>query len=231
MIISELRPLAAEHLEEAATLAATAFLANPSYGYIFDQVCDTDLLTSLTWLFTRNIGLRLKAGRCAFDEENGKMVCFFMLQFPNSGEISMWSMIMSGLLAMPFVYGWTSFFRLLEIKEYHGKLDKSIREKVGERYVMLERMVVSPECQGQGIGQKCLSAGLKAAADAGLGMILSTLSEVNVTFYSKLGFKEIYRDPNYPFYPAVSALALARDGKKKEEEKKLFCAVMIVHEP
>lgn len=226
MILSELRPLAAEDLEEAAKLAATAFLANPSYGYIFDE--SADLFEALTWLFTRNIGLRLNAGKCAFDEESGKMVCFFMLQFPNSGEISLWSMIMSGLLTLPFMYGWASYFRLLEIKEYHGNLDRSIKEKVGKKYVMLERMVVSPEYQGQGIGQKCLAAGLKAAADAGLGMILSTLSEGNIAFYSKLGFKEIYRDPNYPFYPAVSALEVG--GKKKEEEK-VFCAVMIIYAP
>jgi len=223
MILSELRPLAAEDLEEAAKLAATAFLANPSYGYIFDELCD-DLLEALTWLFTRNIGLRLNAGKCAFDEESGKMVCFFMLQFPDSGEISMWSMIMSGLLTLPFMYGWASYFRLLEIKEYHRNLDRSIKEKVGKKYVMLERMVVSPEYQGQGIGQKCLAAGLKAAADVGLGMILSTLSEGNIAFYSKLGFKEIYR-ANYPF---VSAREV--DGKQKEEDK-VFCAVMIIHAP
>jgi ribosomal protein S18 acetylase RimI-like enzyme len=231
MRLSQLCPLVIEKVEEAATLAAHAFLENPSYGYLFEDVGSSrDLLSALTWLFTRNIRLRLSAGRCAFASDSGKMVCFFMLQYPNSGEISTFSMIMSGLLTMPFVHGWTCFFRLLEIKKYHENLDSSIREKVGEKYVMLERMVVSPEYQGQGIGRQCLSAGLQEAADAGLGMILSTLSVRNVAFYSRLGFKEIHRDSDYPYYPTTTLPRLQEIDEKKEEEK-VFCAVMLVHAP
>jgi hypothetical protein len=59
---------------------------------------------------------------------------------------------------------------------------------------------------------------LKEATEMGFGMILSTLSERNVAFYTRLGFKEIYRDCNYPFHP-----------KSQEVEKRVFCAVMIVH--
>jgi GNAT superfamily N-acetyltransferase len=221
MKITELLPLKANQIEEAATLAAKAFLHNPSYSYIFETLSNSnERLSALIWLFSRNFRLRLSSGRCAFNMESGEMVCFFMLQFPNAGDISTWQMIYSGLLMLPFLYGWTSFFRLIRTKEYHEKVDKSIRKRVGNKYAMLERMVVAPKYQGKGIGSTCLMIGLKEAESEGLGIILSTLEERSVSFYSKIGFQEIHRDTEYPFNNIndnTICVVMLQGGIKNEE--------------
>jgi len=48
-----------ENVEEAASLAASAFIANPSYGYIFDKDVydDSDLLNALRSAYGSSRGI------------------------------------------------------------------------------------------------------------------------------------------------------------------------------
>ena len=64
-------------------------------------------------------------------------------------------------------------------------------------------MVVKPGWQGKGIGSQCLKQGLEEAARRNQGVLLSTQEERNVTFYSRVGFEEVFRD-DHPFHPIES---------------------------
>ena len=207
--ITELSPLAEENVEEAAALMVLAFLQSPVYCYIFEGLDEKARLNALAWLFFRNIRLRLSAARCAFDKTSGKMVCCFMLQSPDAGDIVFWTMLSNGILTLPFLYGWRAFTRLLEVKEFHEKLDNGVRDELkGRRYAVLERMVVAPSYQGTGVGSRCLHAALSENAKQGYGVYLTTQEERNVTFYSRLGFKEVRRDANYPFRKSSSSSSI-----------------------
>jgi hypothetical protein len=125
-ISSKLEHLTFDRVDEAAALAAEAFLNSPAYCYIFDGLNDSARLDALRWFFSANFRLRLHTGasRCAFRYRSGpspEMICFFMLQRPDDGKIGLLQMIRHGILLFPFKFGLRSFCRLLAMKEYHEK--------------------------------------------------------------------------------------------------------------
>lgn len=73
----------------------------------------------------------------------------------------------------------------------------------GWRMLRLERMVVSPEVQGQGIGSSSLRAAIHAleeeASASGLrtATLLTTQESRNVTFYGRLGFEVSQEEDAY----------------------------------
>eukprot|EP00277_Geminigera_cryophila_P007894 CAMPEP_0179432212 /NCGR_PEP_ID=MMETSP0799-20121207/16887_1 /TAXON_ID=46947 /ORGANISM="Geminigera cryophila, Strain CCMP2564" /LENGTH=250 /DNA_ID=CAMNT_0021209487 /DNA_START=166 /DNA_END=915 /DNA_ORIENTATION=+ len=192
-------------IDEAAALAAAAFLHSPAYLYIFEHLGDARRLEALTWFFRKNFMLRLSAVRCAFSEDVNnppRMVCCFMLQNPGTPTISSWALIKSGLLTMPWRFGMEAFRRLLKVKHYHEEIEHEFlkaRENDGDftRWCSLERMVVHPAVQGTGVGSRCLADALADVALSEFGVQLCTQDLRNVTFYKRLGFKEISQDSQY----------------------------------
>jgi ribosomal protein S18 acetylase RimI-like enzyme len=201
--VGALEQLPRSHINEAAAMAAAALLNSPSFAYMFEELDDTQRLAALTWLFAQTIKLRFETGspRCAFYRQPGQppeIACFFMLQPPNVSDISNWDLITHGMLLFPFKYGFTAFRRLLELMEYHDKDSKSFfesRASVGDftEFCSLERMAVKPSFQGCGIGSACLKTALNEAEMKGYGVLLSTQEDINVKFYSRLGFSVIER--------------------------------------
>jgi len=62
-----------------------------------------------------------------------------------------------------------------------------------QEFLQLERMVVAPERQGQGIGSEALKIGLRETADARhLRVVLGTQEERNVVFYKRAGFQMMF---------------------------------------
>ena len=55
--------------------------------------------------------------------------------------------------------------------------------------VYLERMIISPKLQGQGVGTKHLAAALDKVAASGRVCVLATQEARNVVFYERLGFR------------------------------------------
>ena len=157
-------------LEDAARLAAAAFVDSPSYAYIFAELDAPARLAALAWLFSRNFALRASstpdALRGVFDERERCLNCFFMLLPPDKADASFLRMVWSGLLALPFRFGWGSFTRLLEVKSRHEALEADFCAALAAVRPndpppsTLERMVVRPEAQGRGIGSKALGATL-----------------------------------------------------------------------
>ena len=194
-----LQRLAPGQAEAAAALAAAAFVDTPCYTYIYEGLDAPQRLAALTWLFGTNIRLRGAGARCAFSEDDPEMLCFFMLQPPDSPEIGTLAMLRNGMLAFPCRFGWRPLLRLLRVKRYHELAERRARQQcgAGARFSSLERMVVAPSAQGSGIGSRCLGAALAEAAEAGHTVVLSTQSQRNVRFYTRLGFEELERDEDY----------------------------------
>jgi len=204
--LGPLEQLPLTHVDEAARLAAEAFRESPWYNYIFQDLDENARIEAMVWIFVRNIHLRLGAARCIFHRPASKdpeMVCFFMLQLPGTEPIGMWQMIRVGILKLPILFGMGALRRMLEVMAHADKIARDFREEckaVGDEtsFCMLERMVVKPRYQGTGVGSYGLRAGIAEAAARGEGIFLTTQEERNVTFYSRLGFKEICFAP-FPF--------------------------------
>lgn len=177
-----------------------------SYCYIFEDLNESARFAALKWFFSANINMRLKNGspRCAFRYRRNtkpEMVCFFMLQKPDEGEVGFIDMLRHGILLLPFKFGFRAFLRCLILKAYHEKLHQEVVNEAhlndGSSFFHLERMVVHPDLQGQGYGSKYLGEALAQVEDAGFGVILSTQEARNVKFYTRLGFAVVKNDPYF----------------------------------
>ena len=132
--VGPLEPLRHDAVEEAARLAAAAFVDSPAYSYITESLGDEQSrLEALAWLFRPNIRLRLDsdpgAARCAYAMTTAgrkDMVCFFMILPPDSKEIGALAMVANGILRFPFRFGFRAFARLLEVKARHDRLDRAL---------------------------------------------------------------------------------------------------------
>ncbi|QDZ17899.1 hypothetical protein A3770_01p04170 [Chloropicon primus] len=114
----------------------------------------------------------------------GELVCSFMLVPPSMQDISLWAMLVAGILKLPFLFGLARLKRLLRAKS----LEEGALNEWGSAF-RVERMVVSPAMQGRGIGTRALQLAVEEADAAGQAVALSTNEERNVTFYSRLGFE------------------------------------------
>jgi GNAT superfamily N-acetyltransferase len=186
--LGSLEVLQEKDIDEAAALIANAFLHSPGYCYVYQGLDEDGRRGALTWLFAKNLRIRLGNGaaRCAFLREPGKplkMACFFMLERPGVVDISAWTMLINGILLLPIRYGLATFQRLFEIKSYaeaaHKEFLASPKAGPASSYCRLERMVVHPSCQGLGVGSRCLRFALDEAASDGLGCMLGTWEERN----------------------------------------------------
>jgi GNAT superfamily N-acetyltransferase len=200
----QLQPLPAACVRDAAELAAAAFVDSPIYVYIFEMMNASERRGALAWLFERNIRLRMPLGsaKCAFSSDSS-MACFFMLEPPDSPEISALTLLQNGILQFPFRFGFRAFFRLLSVKAYYERRERELLGAQRSRLCSLERMVVRPGVQGRGVGSSCLSIAIERAAATGLGVFLATQLPKNVAFYRRLGF-EVIAEESSAFAPHIS---------------------------
>ena len=85
------------------------------------------------------------------------------------------------------------------------------REAAGETEIL--NLAVAPDWRRRGIGQLLMQTALEGAASAGAGKVFLEVRESNAgarAFYSRLGFAESGRRPNYYREPSEDALLLSR---------------------
>jgi GNAT superfamily N-acetyltransferase len=174
-------------LKEATHLASSAFINTLSYQEIFRVEIVEDRFRHLSYLYYRNFTLIswvCPEGIHAFYDKNGSLEVFFML-LPSTIQISLWQKLQAGLLMVAFNSGWDAFTRLLKVADYFEEKEKEIMKD--RPYLSLQRMVVHPDKQGQGLGTKHLGRILKEVADKrNLPVVLGTQDLKNVRFYEKL---------------------------------------------
>ncbi len=120
----------------------------------------------------------------------------------------MGEMILAGMWQIPFRFGWSTLSRLISLlNDMEGTMGKvpeddkdNNNNNENKEYIMLQRMVVVPELQGQGIGSRALRATLSSESSNPTidsrssttttwpRIHLDTQEESNVRFYEKLGW-------------------------------------------
>ena len=114
----------------------------------------------------------------------------------------MGEMILAGMWQIPFRFGLSTLQRLISLlNDMEGSMGKVPNDdkddnsnennnNIIKEYIMLQRMVVVPELQGQGVGSRALRAMLSTPNNATTwpSIHLDTQEESNVRFYEKLGW-------------------------------------------
>lgn len=173
-------------IEAAGFLAADTMRHTPSYVEIYRGE-EEWRVAQLRHLFPNFIRLKVVCGKDSVRlarDEGGAVVCSFMFAKSTDKKPSFWNKVQVGILEIPFRANLSSFKRLIQTDHWHTQ---HLMELVGDRpHYFVNMMVVAPAAQGKGVGTACLKQALKEADDENMPVILSTNSEINVRFYSKL---------------------------------------------
>jgi ribosomal protein S18 acetylase RimI-like enzyme len=217
----EYHTLHTSHIAECALVMAKAFCNSPSYRYILQYKLDEkDRIACLQWMFTLNMQLLLRKHPAALRgmihvPTQTVVACFFLTPNPFQ-KMSAWEMITGGLWQVPFRFGFGTYQKLMQVlDDVRDEAARLYDQK--EDFVTLERMVVLPEYQGNGLGTKALQAALRQTT---LEVRLSTQEERNTQFYKRLGFeivgeKEFYPDnKEFGFH---SWMMIRREQEKRTE--------------
>mmetsp|Transcript_6168 Transcript_6168/g.15825 ORF Transcript_6168/g.15825 Transcript_6168/m.15825 type:complete len:252 (-) Transcript_6168:1304-2059(-) len=200
-----LRVLTEAQIRVAARMSAEAFVASPTYAYVLAAFSSYGMkdpeaakVDALHWLFRCNFAMRLPLGACRVaTASDGSVECLYLLEPPEAMvPLSILTMLWAGLWQVPFRFGLRAMARLLSVIEWYEQKMAEVAARVavehgGLRCWKLERMSVSPDCQGHGIGTACLQQGLDEVDAKGDGVLLTTQLERNVRFYTRLGFEVI----------------------------------------
>mmetsp|Transcript_112105 Transcript_112105/g.219762 ORF Transcript_112105/g.219762 Transcript_112105/m.219762 type:complete len:226 (+) Transcript_112105:20-697(+) len=183
-----------------------AFLNSPCYVEVFrgDEAFRRE---AMEFLFRRNLYLvKTKCPECVrcFRAQDGEITCFFMLVPSFGAHHTMYEKIFEGgILEFGIRYGFNVLSRLIKLSDFADAIDEEFMK--GRKYYNLQRMIVTPEQQGKGIGSKYLGEALKQADSEQIPVILTTQEERNTVFYARRGFKLVKQtqyptdDPNYAF--------------------------------
>ena len=206
---SDLKVLGPEYIEECAGVMAEAFSDSPVYRFIFRGTLDFRKV-ALEWVFVRNI--RLVLAKCptalrGILNESNEVICCFMWVPHEYQNVSLGEMIWHGLLKMPIRFGLDSVKRMLQAMEdvegpsqqHNSQQNENGHDKVNKKgSIQLQRMVVRPDCQGQGLGTKALKAVMaEESAKGNVNLHLDTQLPRNVAFYERLGYKVIWEKDCY----------------------------------
>jgi hypothetical protein len=108
---------------------------------------------------------------------------------PGETTPSIIRLVRIGIRSAPFQLGWTGFRRYMAIENYGGKIHKSLAPG---KHWYLWGLGVKPSQQGLGIGGMLIQPVLALADIDRLPCYLETMSEKNVPFYEKHGFRVVH---------------------------------------
>ena len=174
------------------------FLSNDflSHRQFIFQGTDEHRIKALEWLFDMTLHLMLqKSPEClrGIVNPDGTIICCFMWVPATAAKLTPWELLKAGLWQLPFRFGYATMSRLVSLlnaMEATMGIVKDVDGNTCEDFVMLQRMVVLPSCQGKGVGSRALRAILKEhCATARLPIHLETQEEPNVRFYQRLGWE------------------------------------------
>ncbi len=169
---------------------ARGFFAGPAWRWIFPQ--DSERLAQLRWLFPRGAGIRLKY--CESYTTEGEVLGVSMWSPPNRrAGVPLLDQLTSGLLKVPFKYGFDTFKRLSQFTSHESHFCSEIFRN--GKFWVLESIVVIPEAQRLGLGSMLLQPGLSRADREGIPTFVLTHDPKNIGFYARNGFKLVKETP------------------------------------
>jgi GNAT superfamily N-acetyltransferase len=222
--LGKLESLDASCIPECSKVMAKAFSDSPSYNYIF-QGTQEYREKALEWLFEKNLELMMT--KCPSSvlrgvrNSQGEVVCCFLWLPSQYAQLSMWEMVTAGMWQVPFRFGLSTLKRLValldsmeaatgKVSDENDTATTTTSSSLKQNYIMLERMVVRPDHQGQSVGSHALRAILQqeeeSSQNSSSDVHLETQEERNVRFYQRLGWEVVYDrdycedDPDYKFH-------------------------------
>ena len=99
-----------------------------------------------------------------------------------------WGLLRAGLGIVSLRFAWIAYRRLQEVEPL---VERTHKECAPMPHWYLALLGVEPACQGQGIGGQLIAPVLERASRAGLPCYLETMSERNVVFYNRHGFRVV----------------------------------------
>lgn len=172
-------------LKALVKIYTDAYIDNPINTFLFGGenrnalawVCEKRLL-----LMRSNAKIRFKV---VFRSTCGTVIGGIGV-IPDGCKPSLYQTISVGILAWPFKFGFTSFFRVISLDSD----DKKVETELGDRAGRVVLMAVDPAFHGKGIGSALITAALKEWDASGGGSLdLHTQLEINTKFYTSKGFK------------------------------------------
>lgn len=105
---------------------------------------------------------------------------------PGNTHMSTWRIFRAGMFMMPFKIGMSGMSRFNALDSAASKVHKKVMP--GPHWYLLV-LGVDPARQKGGLGSALIEAGASQAQKAGLPCYLETMTQSNVDYYTKRGFK------------------------------------------
>jgi len=177
--------LVASQKAPAAHMLARAFLVDPAYMALFPDSVERE--RALQRLFGAVVGYSLVYGLVHTTPAVEGAACWLS---PGNAKITLWRVLRTGLGLQRAVAQFNPRARreFLAALAYMDEIHE--REAPGPHWY-LWALGVEPGCQGQGIGGRLIQPVLAQADQDGVPCYLETLTERNVAFYQKRGFKVV----------------------------------------
>ncbi len=108
---------------------------------------------------------------------------------PGTPQYALRRRLLSGLTAVPLTFGWRGY---QNYRALFALMDRGHERTITGPHWYLDTLCTDPPAQGQGIGSALIQHGLDKADAARLPCYLETMTEKNVRFYEKRGFKVMW---------------------------------------
>lgn len=176
---SKIIPLDKADIVPATAVMAGAYHDNPLLNYFIGEYAVPSLLR---WFIGTGIRYGLLYGKVYTTPEIRGVAVWYP---PYHSGVSLWGMIRSGMISIPFRLGRASFKRLTGYLDYTARIHK--KTAPGPHWYLCE-LGVDPSWQNKGIGGALIEHGLAQADSDDLPCYLETCTERALRFYEKYGF-------------------------------------------
>ena len=192
---NEIIPLARTQISRGAIILSQAFFADPFFAYILPNEHKRSHI--LPWLYQKLLAYGHLYGKV---DTTQQLEGAAMWLGPHSTSLKLHGVLRTGLFLLPLKLSRLEFRRSTELASLSDQLH---RETISGAHFYLAELGVSPALHGRGLGAALVRKGLSRADQLHLACYLDTFNQVNVPFYSSLGFTLAGRKSLSPQGPEV----------------------------
>jgi ribosomal protein S18 acetylase RimI-like enzyme len=218
----EIRELTRQDHDKVACLLADALLSNTAFAYVLKDCSNRQ--ESLVYFFRVRLAVVCDMGGLSLGMfENGECIATATLGPISSQVPSPQVLLRNGLIVWPFMIGFKSIYRALQIGESLTKASEMAHGKSDWEIMMV---AVSTQRQGRGLGSQLIKAALDRIRQEQRGaktvVGLTTQKARNVKFYQKVGFSvsgenDMFKDTSDSIHTWIMKLELITAVEDDEE--------------
>jgi ribosomal protein S18 acetylase RimI-like enzyme len=172
-------------VDQARRTLGEAFLNYPLSEHLFPDIEQRKRLVPLWIGYTVNYAFRY-----GLVYATPRMEGVAVWINPENAHMSYARHIISGMLGMPFQFGFHTFGRMMRVEAF---MEERWREMAPKKRWYLWSMGVLPAAQRKGIGADLLNVVLNQIDAGGYPCCLETHSTKTVAFYQKFGFETVFQ--------------------------------------